>query len=371
MIYDNMLIPIIIPSLEPDERLLTLLRELTIAGYKNIVIVNDGSSSDYDCFFQSAEHDYGCVVLVHDENMGKGRALKNAFNYCLDTMPNIIGCITADSDGQHSVECISKCMDALMANTDKLVLGVRNFSGGNIPRKSMMGNKITCKVCKYLCGLSISDTQTGLRGIPKSFMEELLDVPGERFEFETQMLVASINRYDIYEVEIKTIYDSVDNHVTHFDPIKDSFRIYKIFVKIFARYTFSSLSSWGVDLAFFALFEWILIKSASTFRAYIALATVLARILSATYNYLMNYVFVFKSIEKHSKAGYKYFLLAFIQMGFSALFTTLLSMGSWMSDITAKIIVDGTLFFISYYIQRRFIFYKSKKDVMITNGSVL
>ena len=77
--YDTTRIPIIIPSLEPDERMLALLKELTLYGYKNIVIVNDGSSAEYDRFFQSAEQEYGCTVLVHAENKGKGRALKNAF----------------------------------------------------------------------------------------------------------------------------------------------------------------------------------------------------------------------------------------------------------------------------------------------------
>ena len=74
-------------------------------------------------------------------------------------------------------------------------------------------------------------------------MNELLEVPGERFEFETQMLIESVDRYPIIEVPIETIYDSKENHQSHFNPFRDSIKIYKILAKQFVRYLISSLSS--------------------------------------------------------------------------------------------------------------------------------
>ena len=220
-------IPLIIPSLEPDERLTALLADLRREGIENIVLVDDGSGPAYRSYFEDAEAQ-GCVVLRHAVNMGKGRALKDAFNYCLLRWPDAPGCVTADSDGQHTPACILACMEALAAQPDHLILGCRNFDAEGVPSKSRMGNKITCLVFRYLVGLKIGDTQTGLRGIPRWFLKQILPLKGERFEFETSMLVAGKEaQIEFIEEKISTIYLN-DNRGTHFDPLKDSVKVYKV-----------------------------------------------------------------------------------------------------------------------------------------------
>ena len=189
--------------------------------------MNDGSTASYDRYFDEVKN-AGYKVLSHEVNKGKGAALKTAFNHCLKNYPSFIGCVTADSDGQHSVKDILRCIEELRTHRDELILGCRDFHRDDVPFNSRFGNNITKWVFKAFCGLKISDTQTGLRGIPSSFMEELLNLPGNRFEFETQMLIVSKNRIPIREITIDTIYDSKTDHATHFHPIKDSFRIYKI-----------------------------------------------------------------------------------------------------------------------------------------------
>ena len=192
--------PIVIPAYEPDERLLQLLETLRTADLAPVVIVDDGSGSKYKEIFERAQayvQASGGAVLTHEVNRGKGRALKTAFGYILKEYPEAVGCVTADSDGQHSAECIEKVKDALEAQPDKLILGVRRFDTENVPLRSRLGNGITERIFAYVSGLHVSDTQTGLRGIPRAFMKELLDVPGERFEFETQMLLESAGSYPI------------------------------------------------------------------------------------------------------------------------------------------------------------------------------
>ncbi|MDD6599663.1 MAG: bifunctional glycosyltransferase family 2/GtrA family protein [Galactobacillus timonensis] len=351
-------IPVIIPAYEPDDNLLNTIQKLLAADQsQNLIIINDGSGPDYDVIFSQAEtllspQGRG-VVLRHAKNMGKGRALKTGFSFALKEDPELIGCVTADSDGQHTPEDIAKVAEALRMNPDSLVLGVRDFSSADIPWKSSFGNKLTMKVLQYVSGLKLQDTQTGLRGIPSAFMKELLNVPGERFEFETRMLLESVDRYSIIEVPIQTIYESKENHQTHFRPFKDSLIIYSILGARFFRYIFASLSSSVIDLILFSVFCAFLKQRVI---GYAAVATILARIISATCNYLMNYRFVFQSHAGVISSG-KYALLAVVQMSLSALLVTAgISVFSSSPEVVIKIIVDTLLFFLSYFIQRKFVF---------------
>lgn len=352
------MIPIVIPSYEPDERLIILLKSILAEENYRIVIVNDGSGSEYNEIFEEASHiveEYGGIVLFHDKNYGKGHALKTAFDYIIREFPNAIGCVTADSDGQHDIDSIRKVISSLNENVNSLVLGVRSFDKKEIPWKSYFGNQITKVIMKFLLGISVSDTQTGLRGIPIAFMRELLDVKEDRFEFETQMLILSSGRYPVKEVPIKTIYDSKENHSTHFNPFKDSFRIYRVIGAQFFRFIVSSLSSSIIDLGLFTLFC-VLLRTGGCYW-YIFIATVAARILSATYNFAMNYSVVFKSKENKVHAIAKYVFLALIQMIISAVMVNALVMViANKLETVVKIVVDSVLFLISYFIQKHFVF---------------
>ena len=355
------MVPIIIPAYEPDARLPELLGTLKERNMGPIVIVDDGSGDAYKEVFAQAEpyaRESGGAILTHEVNKGKGRALKTAFAYVLKTWPDAIGCVTADSDGQHSADCIKSIRKALEAEPDHLILGVRKFDGEDVPWRSRAGNTITEAVFAYVSGIHVSDTQTGLRGIPKAFMQELLDVPGERFEFETQMLLETAGKYPITEVPIKTIYDSRENHQTHFNTFTDSVKIYRILLKNFGKYIFSSISSCLIDLALFALLC-SLMRGKVT--GYVAISTVLARVVSGIYNYLITYLVVFKSKEKISTSGMKFLVLAIVQMSLSAaLVTGFCSLLPGAPEIAVKAVVDVILFFISFTIQQKYIFGKGR-----------
>ncbi len=355
-----MSIPIIIPAYQPDKRMIDILKKLQRAHLQPVVVVDDGSGPQYRHFFEEAEMRFDCTVLRHAVNQGKGRALKTAFNYCLNEYSDLIGCVTADSDGQHTPECISKCRDALIESPDSLILGCRDFDLENVPTKSRMGNKISCKVCAWFCGVKVSDTQTGLRAIPKAFMQELMNVAGERFEFETNMLIQTKERIKIREVEIETVYDSKENHATHFNPLRDSIRIYKLFLKSFFKFIFSSLSSSVIDLSLFSLLCALLTKTGSG--AYVIWATILARLISATYNYLLNYKFVFKGTATHGTSVLRYIALATAQMLVSAVCVFAIVQGMKLTsyEIYIKIVVDVILFMISFVLQREFVYNKKR-----------
>ena len=347
---------LIIPTLEPNTTFIKV-----VCNYKKhfnkIIVVDDGSGEEYRYIFKEIS-DMGVVVLTHALNYGKGRALKTAFNYVLNNYKDIVGVITVDSDGQHLVKDALKCSDALINSENKLVLGSRNFDEDNVPLKSRVGNKLTRSLFKILCGISISDTQTGLRAIAINDIKTFLYTKGERFEYETNMLLDA-RKYNIKfeEVPIETVYLN-ENKGTHFNPLRDSVEIYKVFIK----YLFVSLSSFLVDILFFMLFLNILsLFSDFSFIMYkIIVSTVCARIVSSLYNYLLNRKFVF---EKHDSKSFiiKYYILVIIQMGISRLSVALLSqVFSSKIIVLLKIIVDILIFIANYYIQREWVFNDKK-----------
>lgn len=346
---------IIIPAYEPDERLLELARNIASSRLSTIIIVNDGSVKEYDHIFSEAKRILGdrCIYLEHENNRGKGAALKTAFSYVMEKYPDAIGVVTADSDGQHTVGCIERVANKLADNTDALILGTRCFEGNDIPWKSRMGNNITKIVVKYVAGMDLSDTQTGLRGIPFSFLEDYVKISGDRFEYEMKMLLETYGKHQIIEVPILTVYDSKDNHVTHFNPFLDSVRIYKVLGIRFVYYIFSALSSSIIDLSLFA----VLCSFLRGQHSYVVIATIISRIISATYNCGINYKVVFKSETKFGIALIKYACLAVVQMSISAvLVSVFVSVLVSVPEVIIKAIVDMLLFFVSYKIQQKFVF---------------
>lgn len=347
---------ILIPALSPDEKLFSYVEELLGQGFSHIIIVNDGSGKEYDSIFSHLEN-MGCIILKHAANYGKGRALKSGLNEFLNRFgedEEICGVITVDSDGQHLVKDVVR-MDRQMAeagrNKEQLLLGIRDFDQANVPPKSRFGNKITCFFFRLLYGLRISDTQTGLRGITTECVKNFLALKGERFEYETSMLIAAVrNEIPVEELTIETVYLE-NNSGTHFRPLQDSAIIYSILLGEFFRYVLSSLSASVIDLVLFAvLAAWI--PGAKG----IWIATALARLVSSFYNYSVNWKVVFGSSSGMKSSLWRYYTLCVVQGACSAELVSAFVSLLHVPKTACKIVVDTLLFFISYQIQRRFVF---------------
>ena len=348
-------IQIFIPSYDPDEKLIGVVNGLSSQTEYDIIVLDDGSKQCNRHIFDKVESIDRCTVIRHAVNLGKGRALKDGFNYILNTYPDTIGVITVDGDGQHTTKDIIACAQALMAQPDSLVLGSRDFDQDDVPAKSEFGNKITRTTMKLLCGIDIPDTQTGLRGISREFMKTLMNVDGERFEFETNMLIAAKEKGVPFNiVTIDTVYID-DNATSHFNPIKDSIRIYSIFIK----FLFSSLSSSLVDIGFFTLFVALLRNLSPAY--YIYISTALARVISAVYNFNMNKRTVFRNKDKNKIIAVKYFSLCVVQAAVSSICVKLVFDLMGVNESIIKIVVDTILFFISFNIQRDWVFTAKKR----------
>ena len=344
-------IVIIIPSYKPNREIMMEFIQKVKSKFKNIIVVDDGSGEEYAKFFEYLQ-DEGITVLRHYINLGKGRGIKTAFNYVLSNYPNIIGAVTADCDGQHYIEDIIKCAEKLKENPEKLVIGYRNFDEKQVPFRSRFGNKITRGVFNTFVGIKITDTQSGLRAFGRNAMKTFLTTSGERYEYETNMLIDCKEKdIEIAEVPISTVYIR-NNEGSHFNPIKDSVIIYKLF----AKYIISSLSSFILDILLYTAFVKLLPEFKNNVITEIVVATVIARIISAAYNFVVNSKVVFKNKNKDSLI--KYFILSGVQMFISAFAVSKLFELLHINSTLIKVIVDTIIFIVNFVIQREWVFKK-------------
>lgn len=343
-------IAILIPTLNPSDSLIILMENLIHVGFKDIIIVNDGSHKKYNHIFQRLAELPECHILTHAINLGKGRALKTGFNFFLNNLSNYLGIITVDADGQHKVEDVLKVEKELKKQPRALVLGVRNFNQSGVPLKNKLGNKITRFVFSVLINIKVQDTQTGLRGISTGFIENLLKVTGECFEYETNMLLETKKeQIPISEVLIETVYLN-NNASSHFNPLLDSIKIYALIFK----FTSVSLVSFLIDISIFNIFIRFLFSKSYTYA--LLLSTVMARVVSSIFNYKCNKTFVFDFSQ--GRTLLKYFFLTLIQMILSGLLLEAIYRFTKGSATLLKIIIDLFLFIASFKIQRDYIFSK-------------
>ena len=356
-------ISVVLPSLDPDKKLIAVVDGLLEYGFTDIILVNDGSKQENLHYFTdlTARHPE-ITLLTHAVNKGKGAALKNAFRFFLENRPEGLGVVTVDGDNQHHPEDTRACCEHML-QTGHVTLGCRDFTQPDVPPRSRFGNRTTSAIFKLFVGMTISDTQTGLRAIPRDVLSELVDVFGDRFEYETNMLLAFKTKgIGFDEVKIRTVYIE-ENKSSHFRVIHDSWRIYKLILAHFFRYTLSSVVSAVVDTLCYALLDGVL---PLTGVALTAAAGVGARIVSSLLNFFMNKKLVFQTNVDTKKAMLRYYTLALPQMAVQVLMThgvyVLFHIGESSGILRTVVyaIVMTMLYFVSYMIQQRWVFAPQK-----------
>ena len=345
---------LIVPALEPADELVSTIEGLAPGWAGPMVVVDDGSASEHAAAIFERVKSLGCAVLTHPKNRGKGAALKTALAWCREHAPQgCVGAVTADADGQHLVQDILAVADALREHPDDLILGCRDFSAEDVPTRSRFGNRFMSATMKLLFGMRLSDTQTGLRGIPLAFMAELEGVAGDDYSFETNMLIETRNAgMGVAEVPIATVYTD-NNASSHFNPVLDSLRVAAIFVK----YALSSLASSLVDLGVFALLS-PAFATLGLGELTIAAATVAARVISGAVNFFFNSRLVFGRGDGVSRREAVRFTVLWVacMCASAALVTGLSALLPMVSPLIVKIMVDVSLFFANYRIQEAWVF---------------
>lgn len=336
----------LIPSYEPDERLVELACDLARQGL-DVVVVDDGSGCAYDVTF--AETSLWATVIGYVNNQGKGTALKVGLDYILKNYPTDTTVVTVDGDGQHLPKDVIRCAEMASARPGAIILGCRRFDARDVPLRSRFGNMLTRSVFAATSGARVSDTQTGLRAFSLSLARRLFEIGGERFEYEMNVLYACAEwGVPIVEVPIETVYHD-NNKASHFHPLRDSVLIYRS-VLVFAG---ASFVSFVCDYLLFALLAALLVPFS---QIGIVVANVCARLVSATLNYTLNRVVVFKSTESVASTAPRYALLAASILAVNTAAVALLTGVFHMPAPIAKLIVECLLFAASWIVQHRAVF---------------
>jgi len=337
---------VLIPSWQPEPALTQLVNDLSTHGFGAIILVNDGSSPQSAPIFEPLTAISSVHLLTHAVNLGKGRALKTGINYTLTALPQIDGLITADADGQHTVKDIVRVALALPSSNGSVVLGARTFAA-DVPLRSRFGNVLTRNIFAFVTGAKLADTQTGLRAFPRNLLPELLTLDGERYEYEMTVLAHVCRQRKPVEVPIETVY--IDgNRSSHFDPIRDSMRIYFVL----ARFYFSAIVAAGIDFAGFS------IAFAVTHNIF---ASVAFGRLSSLVNFALNKKYVFQSRASVKGTLARYYVLVAVIAGLSYLLIWSLHRYLHWNVFAAKLVVDTLLSLVSFSVQRTFVFRKAEE----------
>ncbi len=339
----------LIPAYNPIETLADYVQALVDKKvFHKMIIVDDGSGPTHCDIFAALKHIPDVIVLRHAVNRGKGAALKTGLNYIACECPESIGVVTIDADGQHALEDACQVAQNLKDNPEYLIVGVRNFKG-QVPKRSLWGNNITRYALKMVVGIKLSDTQSGLRGIPQALISTLLTIESNAYEFELDMLIAANHHgFKIKEVPIQTIY--LDGNMrSSFRPLWDSLRIYFVLL----RFSIIAILSAMLDYGIFMLVYFLIARN-------VMAALICSRIVSVTFNYLNVRRYAFRSNEKHTHTLPKYLTLAVVSgiMAYT-LITGFMNLFGWQV-MWAKIIAEFIMFIINFLVQRDFIFRKHR-----------
>jgi putative flippase GtrA len=341
-------VAVVVPAFRPNQALVDLARELVQSLLDRIIVVDDGSGDQFRAVFESCANLPRVEVLRHTANLGKGQALKSGMAHALRTGSDLSGVVTADADGQHRANDIVRVAQRLAESPGNLVLGTREFSS-HVPWRSRFGNILTRRLVRVLVGHQLSDTQTGLRGIPVALLPHLVEIKSSGYEFELDMLIAAKHHgCPIVEETVSTIYEP-GNPTSHFNPLFDSMRIYFVLL----RFSALSLLTAALDNVIFVLCY------ALTGR--VGLSQILGRACAVIFNYGAARRAVFLSREQHRTVLPKYLLLVAASGTLSYLLIRALHSAFAVPVVAAKILAESGLFILNFLVQRDFIFKRRRE----------
>ena len=199
-----------------------LIQELSKLGYP-LLVIDDGSEIPVESLCSGVSLPK-TTILRHDVNLGKGAALRNAFQWA--RQHGFSHVVTVDADGQHFPSDVSKLAQISLKHPESLILGCRDMDSplsGHVPGSSKFGRDFSDFWIAIESGKRVRDSQSGLRCYP------LANLPDNscwsvRYDFEVEIMTRWLwRRGAVISQDIAVHYPK--NRVSSFRPIVDNTRL--------------------------------------------------------------------------------------------------------------------------------------------------
>lgn len=193
---------------------------------ENLIVIDDGCDDGSEEIIKEK----AIIYQRHDQNQGKGKALKTGFQLALEK--GLKYAVTIDADGQHNPDEIEIFEKTLEKHPDALIIGVRNFDE-NVPKGSVIGRRISNFWMTICTHKRFYDAQSGFRLYPIHLLKNL-KLKANRYDFELEIMIKSVwEGISIVHIPVDVVYQTGSERVSHFDLFKDNVRISKTFFKHF------------------------------------------------------------------------------------------------------------------------------------------
>lgn len=214
----------VIPAYDAARTIASVVRETLEAfdGVGQVYVVDDGSRDATADLAREA----GAVVLSHEHNRGKGRALRTGLGRA--AADGHAAAVTLDADGQHPPS-EARRLALLPTDPGALILGIRDLKGAGAPRPNRISNAISNGFLSMFSRKLLADTQCGLRRYP---LPRVLEIGGrdDGYAFEAEIILLAIAaKLPIVETPIAVVYP--EDRTTHFDSVRDPMRVIRRVVK--------------------------------------------------------------------------------------------------------------------------------------------
>lgn len=211
---------VIVPTYNNGGTLKPVLDQL-LTYTDDLLVINDGATDNTPSILASYKDKIS--IITHEQNQGKGKALRNGIAAALKKGYHYA--ITIDSDGQHFASDLPAFLDAIEEAPNSLIIGARNMAQENVPGKSSFGNKFSNFWFWVETGITLTDTQSGYRLYPIRQMDGIRFMTS-KFEFEIEAIVKAAWRgIKVFNIPIKVHYEPGKKRVSHFRPFQDFTRI--------------------------------------------------------------------------------------------------------------------------------------------------
>lgn len=339
---------VILPVHNPEDSFFDYVVELSLTGFKDIIIVNNGSSKNHNYLFEYLSVLSYCTVISNGYTKDYACSLKTAIQFIDDNMPYIEGVIAVDITKEYTVDDIVKLSVHITKHPSSLALGVRDID------ENHSKSRLFSKALSLFHGINLKDIHTGIRAFTKDMFQMVLRLDGCHDRFWLDMLIHSKKEsHAILAISLESTY-TMD--IETYD-IKDSAKILFHLVRVALNYAWSSIICASIDLTLFALLTVLFMPYFDKYTA-VAISAFAARGVSSVVNFSINRKIFSSAGTTLFGTCIRYYTLLSIQLSISTFFLNFLGDFILINNVILKALIDIVLAVISYQFQLRWVFKK-------------